>query len=58
MTVTVFVPIQLEIEGKDKFKEIQEQIKIISRIVKMSELESDPNFMPDLIADSDIIEEN
>jgi hypothetical protein len=57
MNVTVFVPIQLVIKGDDKLAEVQEQLMLINRILKPSELASMPNLNTDLVGNSEIVED-
>ena len=55
MKVTVFVPIELEVKEEEVQTQVCCQLRLINQIIDMSELESEPNFLVDLVSDSEIV---
>ena len=58
MKVTVFVPIQMNIEGIDRESEVRRVLETIDDIVNQSELESNPCINIELVGDSEIINDD
>lgn len=57
MTVTVFVPTQMEIKGDDKLAEVQEILKIIDSEVNSWEMETQPRLNLNLVTNAEIVED-
>ena len=55
MNVTVFVPIQMEIEGIDKEAEVRRVLNTMENIISQSELEADPCINVELVGDAEIV---
>jgi len=55
MKVTVFVPIEMNIEGIDRESEVRRVLTAMEQIVNQSELEANPVIQIDLVGDTEIV---
>ena len=55
MNVTVFVPIQMIIEGIDKESEVRRVLNAMESIISQSELEADPCINVELVGEAEIV---
>ena len=55
MNVTVFVPIQMNIEGIDKESEVRVVLNAMDDIITLLGLEADPRINIELVGDSEIV---
>jgi hypothetical protein len=55
--VTVFVPIQMTIEGEDKVSAVHRVLNLINEEIHGWELDAQPNINVDLVGDAEIVED-
>jgi len=56
--VTVFVPIEMNIEGIDRTSEVQRILTAMAEIISQSELEADPRINVELVGDAEIVNDD
>lgn len=55
-TVNVMVMVQMEIKGDDPINEVKDQLEVMDNIIRISELESQPQMFISNIDESDILD--